>query len=340
VSATEGPTTIYSNTRPYTLPQSAIPAVEITNYETSFEAIIQETLSNLEGSTGTPETYAILAADVLPAATQLTLNNAVYSDGSGIGIGVIEIDSELISVLGVISTNAETGVAVVGPVIRGFRGSRAVAHAEGAIVRINPRLTKMQVSRAINDTITSLHPRIPVVRSYEFTYTGNRTRYPLPSDALNVLQVSYSVPGSTGDWMPSRRWAFDATATSLDGASRMIDVKDALSSRKVQVVYQASVNKLVNANDDFASTTGLPEWTRDIVVYGALYRLAANLDGQKITSLTAEQSMMNQRGAYGAAAATSGTQLSRYYFSLYQARLAEAEARIQDTYPATRHYIR
>lgn len=299
-----------------------------------FEDLIQEVLLNLEGYAGDTDIYGTLHAAVGASDSTFRVDGAVYADGSGFSTGLLEVGDELIYTQQLDRTTGTfTGA------LRGWRGTTAAAHAANTLVRNNPRFPRAAVKRAINDTITSLHPNVPAIRTYEFTYKGAQVRYDLPEDVRNVIQVSYFPPGASKSWETCKRWNFDLTGGSTSVTGRALDVWDALPGRKVQVVYQAEPVALTNASDDF-TTSGLFDWARDLVIYGACYRLAAFIDSARTINNTAEQGMINAKGLYGSGALSSGQNLSKYFFNLYQQRLQDAVNRIQDMYPVARHYIR
>lgn len=299
----------------------------------TFEDIIQEVLMNLEGFNGDQDIYGTLNAGISSTASSFKVDGAVFADGSGFSTGLLEVGDELIYAQ---SLDRTTGVFT--GCMRGWRGTTAAAWPANTLVRNNPRFPRLAVKRAINDTIRALTPRVPAIKTYEFTYKGAQVRYDLPEDVRNVIQVSWFVPGASKTWETSKRWNFDLTGGSSSATGRALDVWDALPGRKVQVVYQAEPLPLSSPSDNITAS-GLMDWVRDLVVMGACYRLAATIDAGRTQATTAEQGLINAKGYYGSASLSAGQSLSKYFYTLYQQRLAEAEARIQDMYPVARHYI-
>lgn len=298
------------------------------------EDIIQEVLLNLEGFTGDQDIYGTLDGAITATASTFTINGPVFADGSGLSAGIIEVGEELIYAQ---QFDRETGT--FSGCLRGWRGTTAAAHGDNTLIRNSPRFPRISVKRAINDTIRALHPTVPVIKTYEFQYVGARVRYDMPADCRNVIQVSHFPPGASRSWVPCKRWNFDLTGGSTSATGRAVDVWDAIPGRKVQVVYQAEAVELATPATEFTDS-GLFDWARDLIVYGACYRLASFLDGSRTVSNTAAQALVNSTGMYGNAALTSGQSLSKYFYALYNQRLAEAEARIQDMYPVSRHMIK
>jgi hypothetical protein len=302
---------------------------------TTFEDIIQEVYLNMEGFSGDQDIYGTLSANLTNSATTFTVLGATFPDGSGFTAGVIEVGEELIYVQQFDRTTGTfTGA------LRGWRGTTAVAHSAGTLVRNNPKFARLTVRRAVNDTVTNLHPRVPAIKTYEFTYSGGRVRYDIPADVARVMRVTFSAPGASKVWEPVNRWNFDAAAAASDSTTqRSIEIYDALPGRKVQILYQGEPSKF-DLLTDTITDIGLYDWARDLVVLGTCYRLASFVDAGRISGTSVEQNAMAAAGALGGSGLTAGQNLSKYFFALYQTRLLEAEQRIQALYPAVRHYTR
>lgn len=296
----------------------------------TLEDMIQEVLLNLEGFSGDQELYGTLLNPITNSATTLTIASSAWPDGSGFTAGAIEVGEELIYAQ---SFDRATGIFT--GCLRGWRGASAVAHITGELVRNNPRYPRVAIRRAINDTIQALHPRVPSIKTATINANGGTVRYALPTDVFNVMRVTVEVPGATKTWEDSKRWKFVPTAPGA--STNTIDIWDAFPGRQVQVVYQAKPTDLVSLTDTL-TTAGFEEWLRDVIIYGACYRLAAFADAGRLTSTSVEQAAMNAAGA--GIPASAGQNLSKYFYGLYSARLSEAEARIQDAYPVSRHYTR
>lgn len=295
----------------------------------NLEDIIEEVLLNLEGYVGDQDVYGTLHADITSTATSFIVDGSVFPDGSGFSTGLVEIGTELVYVQNINRTTGEFS-----GVLRGFRGTTAAAHLANTGVRNNPRFPRIAVSRAINDTIKSLYPRIFAVKKLELTINGGVAQYDLPANTLNVLSVQILEYGISQTWRRSKRWNFDTTGGSNSTTGKVVNIFDAPASRPVQVVYTTEPTAL-EFGDDFSTVSGLPEWTRDIVVFGTCWRLASFIDSAKVAVMSAEQGLLNQQSPVG-----SGSNLAKQFGGIFQARLQEAEIRIKAEYPAQKHYIR
>jgi hypothetical protein len=299
----------------------------------TFEDIIQEVLLNLEGYTGDQDIYGTINTEINATANTIEVNGSVFPDGSGFTAGMIEVGEEL-----VYAQEFDRTTATFTGCLRGWRGTTAATHPVGTLVRNNPRYPRNSVKRAINDAIANLHPTIPVYKTYEFQYKGGQARYDLPAGAIAVTRVRYSEPGATKTWAPVKRWTFIPAADTTSETGAAIDIYDALNGRTVQVLYEATPAALVNLGDTLETTAGVYSWARDIVIYGACYRLASFIDSPRAIANSADQQVISN--SQTGVPYNSGQNLSRYFLGLYNARLQEAQNRLQDLYPAQRHFVR
>lgn len=295
----------------------------------TFGDIIEEVLINLEGFSGDQEIFGTLSGNITNVAATLTVAGPAYADGSGFSTGLIEVGEELIYVQ---TFDRATGIAT--GCLRGWRGTTAVAAVSGVLLRNNPKFPRITVKRAINDTIQGLVPKITTVKRTTIAYKGGQVRYDLPSDAKGVLQVETSVPGASKTWAKNKRYAFDIFGSNTTPGAPAIDIWDGMPGRNIQVIYLGDPQPMVNLADDFATVTGLLDWARELVAYGACWRLASFIDSSKINTASAEQVMFSQQQPVG-----SAINLSKYFLAMYNTRLVEAQSRIQDLYPVNRHYI-
>jgi len=294
---------------------------------TTYNEMVEEVLINLEGFTLRQDrtTYLTTAID----SDDLTLSLA---SGDNIGKGIVEVDEELIHID---SVDRSDRSAVISPFGRGYRGTTAASHALNAKVTFSPSFPRLSVKRAINDTIRAVYPNIFGVTSTTFTYNAAQTTYSLPANAETVLAVSWDSIGPSGEWIPIRRWRQDPTAASSEYATtNSISIYDALvPGRTVQVIYTKEPSALSSASDVFTTVTGLPESTRDVIIYGAAYRMVSFLDPGRLTFTSPEADQNDTTRQFGA-----GTNTARYLLALYQQRLQEESQKLNGKYPVRVHY--
>ena len=294
---------------------------------TTFNDMVEEVLINLEGFTLRQDrtTYLTAAID----NNDLTMSLA---SGDNIGKGIVEIDDELIHLD---SVDRSDRSATISPFGRGYRGTTAAAHTLNTKVTFSPSFPRLSVKRAINDTIRAIYPNIFGVASTTITYTAAQTTYSLPVNAETVLALSWDSIGPSGEWIPIRRWRQDPTAASSEYATtNSISIYDSLvPGRTVQVIYTKEPTTLSSGSDVFTTVTGLSESARDVIVYGAAYRMVSFLDPGRLTFTSPEADQNDTTRQFGA-----GTNTARYLLALYQQRLQEESQRLNGKYPVRVHY--
>jgi len=238
---------------------------------------------------------------------------------------IIEIDDELIHID---SVDRSDRSAVISPFGRGYRGTTAASHSANAKVTFSPSFPRLSVKRAINDTIRAVYPNVYGKASTTFTFNPSVTTYSLPVEAETVLAVSW-------EWLPIRRWRHDPTANTGEYAtSNAISIYEPIvPGRTINVVYSKTPTPLSNANDVFTTVTGLEETSRDLIIYGAAYRMASFIDPGRLTFTSPEADQNDQTRPFG-----SGTNTARYLLALYQQRLQEETNRLIGKYPVRVHY--
>jgi hypothetical protein len=300
--------------------------------------LTDEVLLNLEGFGALQDTVAqvtVGSANVTTGYTDVTLTSPQITSGSGITPSVIEVQDELMYVAN--ATFTASPASLTCQVLRGWRGTTQATPSTPDHARLNPRFPRAAVKRAINDTIAGLYPRLFVIKTTEINYQANRATYDLPADARNVIAVTVQHNPSSPDWSASRYWRMDNQGGSGSATGKVISVRDGNPGRKIRVTYTAEPATLPANSSDFAAISGLPDWVREVVVYGACWRLVSFADASNAFSTSAEQRLINDNQQGGQSKSQS---LARYFLGMFETRLAEAEGRMQDLYPAPRHYIR
>jgi len=294
---------------------------------TTFNDMVEEVLINLEGFTLRQDrtTYLTAAID----SDDLTMSLA---SGDNIGKGIVEIEDELIHID---SVDRSDRSATISPFGRGYRGTTAASHALNTKVTFSPSFPRLSVKRAINDTIRAVYPNIFGVASTTFSYNAAQTTYSLPANAETVLALSWDSIGPSGEWIPIRRWRQDPTAATAEYATNnTISIYDApVPGRTIQVIYTKEPTVLSSGSDVFTTVTGLPESTRDVIIYGAAYRMVSFLDPGRLTFTSPEADQNDTTRQFGA-----GTNTARYLLALYQQRLQEESQRLHGKYPVRVHY--
>jgi hypothetical protein len=259
----------------------------------------------------------------------------VIGSAENLAKGIIEIDDELIWINS-FDKNSLT-LNVIPGFGRGYGGTTPAPHSENSQITLTPTFPKVNIKKAINDTINSFYPKLFGVGSVTFTFNAAQVAYPLPPEARDVLFVSWQTVGPSREWLPVNRWRIDRMAnTAAFNTNKTVNIYEKIMpGRTVQVYYSTIPNTLTNNTDDFATVTGLPESCRDVVVYGASYRLLSYLDTGRINLSSAEADLNDTK-----LPSNAGASSSKYVFALYQQRLQEEANKLQDRFPIRVHYTR
>jgi hypothetical protein len=298
----------------------------------TFAQLVDEVRTNLSGYTLRQDRITYLTN---PGGINTTALDIAIGNSENLAKGVIEIDDELIWI-NTFDKNNLTLNAIPG-FGRGYGGTTPSPHAENSQVTLTPTFPKVNVKKAINDTINAFYPRLFQVASTTFTFNAAQITYALPDDARDVLFISWQTPGPSREWLPVNRWRIDRMANvSAFNTTRTLSLYDKIvPGRTVQVYYSTIPNTLTNANDDFATVTGLPESARDVVTLGAAARLLSYLDTGRINLSSAEADINDTK-----LPSTAGASASKYVYALYQQRLNEESTKLQDRFPIRVHYTK
>ena len=299
--------------------------------------MIDEVIINLAGYTFQQDRSTYLRSAVT-TTTSSSASPLILSLGStdNVGKGVVEIDEEL---LWVDSFDRISNTATVAPYGRGYLGSTAATHAADTKVTITPTFPRSSVKRAINDTIRSLGASIFAVKSTSFIFNAAQSTYAFNNlNIKNILTVSWQSIGPSQEWVPLRRWDFDSTAdaTAFGAAAQTITLGQApIPGRTVRIVYATDPVEFTSNTQDYATQTGLPEATRDVVILGAAYRLLSFLDPARAAQTSPQADETDSKRPYGASQSAT-----KQLYALYSQRLQEETKSQQKNYPPRVHFSR
>ena len=294
--------------------------------------MVDDVKANLIGYTLRQDriTYVTNAAGLTTTSTAISVGSA-----DNLAKGIIEIDDELIWID---TFNKATNTMTVAPGFgRGYQGTTAAPHAQYAQVTLAPTFPRINIKKAINDTINSYFPKLWSVSSTTFTFNASQTTYALPDDLESILYMSWQTTGSSQEWLPVNRWRADPMANSATfNSNNTVNIYENIQpGRTVQVWYTTTANTLDANTDDYEDVTGLPASTYDVTVLGACYKLLTFLDAGRINLSSAEADLNDSKNPYN-----SGASASRYVFALFQQRLQEEALKLSDKYPIRLHYTK
>ena len=150
-----------------------------------------------------------------------------------------------------------------------------------------------------------------------------------------MLGCSWQTIGPSKEWLPVRHYRIDRMANPVTwNSGKTISIREGIiPGRTVMVTYTKKPTVLQYDSDDFASLTGLPDSSREVIVLGAAYRTAMYLDFGRVPAATAEADAQQANDPIGSAA-----NIGRMIQQLYQQRLLVEVRRLQEQYPPRTHY--
>lgn len=294
--------------------------------------MIDEVRSNLAGYTMRQDriTYLANSSGLTTTGTAIQIGSS-----SNLAKGIIEIDEELIWIDSFDKTSSTLNV--IPGFGRGYSNTSPAPHSQYAQVTLSPTFPRVNIKKAINDTINSVFPKLWTIQSTTFTFNPAVSTYALPDDAEDVLAVTWETVGPTKEWLPVKRWRMDgmANATAFNSNSTVTIYDGVTPGRTVQVWYTAQPSTLNSSSEDFADVSGLPETCRDVITLGASYRLLSYLDAGRINFTAAEAESADTK-----VPSSAGQSASKYIFALYNQRLQDESTKLYGKYPTKIHYTR
>ena len=297
----------------------------------TFGQMTDEVSRKLAGFTLRQDRQTHLTAAVNATATSITVASA-----TNISTGIIQIDNELIYVD---SYDRNSGVLSIPPYGRGYNGTSAATHQNGARVIVSPTFPSVDIKEAINDSIQAVFPDLYSTGTHTFSYSTAKSTYPLPDEVETVLGVSFQTTGPSKEWLPIRGWRVDpmANTTAFNSRNSISLYSGVEPGRTVQIFYTSAPTVMDSNDDDFEIVTGLPASCKDVIILGASARLASYVDPGRLTFGSAESDQQSQIAgrSYGA-----GTNTAKYLLALYDKRLAEESRKLTDRNPTRIHFTR
>ena len=296
---------------------------------TTFNNLVDDVQLDLAGFTYRQDRVTYITQ----AATSGDLTLKVASTDN-IGKGIIEIGDEMMWVDGY---DRQSNTITIAPFGRGYNATVAAAHDVNSKVVITPTYPRQAVKRAINDTLNATYPKVFSVGSTAVSFLASRTTYPVPAEAVQILSMAWQSVGPTLEWLPIRQWRWDPIAYAPSFATgKTVSIYDnVLPGRTINIIYSHMPINMVNNSDDFETTTGLPSSMRDVIIYGAAWRLASYIDPARISVTSPQSDELDTKRPYG-----TGTNVTKQLQNLYLQRLEEESLKQKLQYPTRVHYSR
>jgi len=298
---------------------------------TTYAQLVNEVLLSLSGYTLRQDRTTHLTQDLTSSGLSLNLAST-----TNIGKGVVEIDDELIWLD---SYDRVSSTATAAPYGRGYMGTTAASHTLNTKVTVAPTFPRIAVKKAINEAIQAVYPNLFALGTHEFTYNPVHTTYEIPQEVQTIQYVSYSTIGPSREWKPVRGWRQDSMASTTTWTSgNTISIYDGIPAGRTIQMHYTRVPTDFNGSAEssvFETVTGLASSSKDVIIYGACYRLSSFIDAGRLNYSSAEADQADTKIQYG-----SGASTARFFLALYQQRLKEEADKLRDLYPSRIHYTR
>lgn len=229
--------------------------------------LIDRTVQNLLA--GTVEERNKIASSLDASTTSVPIE---YSLGSLREQTVFQVDSELMYIWEV---NTATKTLTVE---RGFGGTTAATHADGAIVTINPKFPRWQVLQALNDELSDLSSPMNglfQMKTVDISYNGSDRQINLTgiSSMIDVYDVRWRY--LSDDYPVVRRYRLMRDMPTSDFASGFaLTLDEPVMSSTIRVIYKDAYAPFASEASTLEST-GASSVLADLLVLGAQIRLIA-----------------------------------------------------------------
>ena len=308
---------------------------------TTLSNLIDEVRINLAGYTFQQDRTTYIT-EAVSTTTSSSASPTILKLGAteNLGRGIIEIDEEL---LWVDSFDRVANTGTVAPYGRGYLGTTATTHAADALVTISPTFPRSAIKRAIADTIGSLGANIFAVKTTTFTYSPSVQTYALVNlNVKDILRVTFETIGPSKTWEDVNSYAFDPIAdpeafgyTSTDQVQTITLNQAVQPGRTVKIMYATDPVAFTANTQDYATQTGLPASTKDVVVLGAVYRLLSFLDPARAAQVSPQADETDSKRPYGASQTAT-----KQIYALYQQRLNEEVKAQKKNFPPRNRFNR
>lgn len=218
---------------------------------------------------GTVEERNKIASSLDASTTSVPIE---YSLGSLREQTVFQVDAELMYIWQVDTASKTLTVE------RGFGGTTAATHADGAIVTVNPRFPRSQVLQALNDELADLSSPMNglfQMKTVDLSYNGSDRMINLAgiSTLIDVYDVRWRY--LSDDYPVVRNYRLMRNMPTSDfGAGLALSLDEDVMSSTIRVIYKDAYTPFSTEASTLAST-GAGTEIADLLVLGAQIRLIA-----------------------------------------------------------------
>jgi hypothetical protein len=196
-----------------------------------------------------------------------------YSLGSLREQTVFQVDSELMYIWEVNTASKTLTVE------RGFGGTTAATHADGAIVVVSPKFPRWQILQALNDELADLSSPMNglfQMKTVDILYNGSDRQIDLTgiTSMIDVYDVRWRY--LSDDYPVVRRYRLMRDMPTSDFASGyVLSLDEPVMSSTIRVIYKDKYTPFSTEASTLASTGASTELA-DLLVLGAQIRLLAS----------------------------------------------------------------
>lgn len=162
-------------------------------------------------------------------------------------------------------------------------GTGSTAHAEGALIYINPRFPNYHIFQAINNTVRAMSGEgLYRMMAVDIVWSPGTTGYNLPvtvdpSSIYAIRRKADSAGANSDSWPVVHNWSLERNMDTGEFASGYaLFVNDAaVSGNPLRVFFKAPFNTFSSTTDNVLNVSGIPVLMHDVISLGAAIRLAA-----------------------------------------------------------------
>jgi hypothetical protein len=211
-----------------------------------------------------------LAASLDSSATSIT---TLYDIGGLRAGSVFEVDSELMYVW---DSNASAKSLTVE---RGFAGTTAASHSNGAIMTLNPRFPRAQMLDAVNadlDDLSSTANGLFRVVTTDLSYNGSDRQINITSSGTIIELLDVRLRYLADDYPVIRSARLQTGLPTTDFASgNTLVLDEPVMAGTLRVRYKAPFVRATSETSDLTTDCFLPATCDDIVEMGVMLRMMA-----------------------------------------------------------------
>ncbi|MCP4225239.1 MAG: hypothetical protein GY773_18020 [Actinomycetia bacterium] len=230
--------------------------------------------------------------------------------------------------------SVDDGAKQADAVERAQYGSTAATHADGDLIRVNPRYSDNQIMRAMNRVAEDLSGEgLYQMATVELTADTSVSAYNLaPTDLVEVYDVlTQSTQTSTKGWLRVQQWETMSSAeTDVFASGIALQIREPIfNGTQLRVLYKREFDAALATLADVVETvTGLRASAVDLLAIGAAIDLLSGKEVDRSETDSQRSSRRSQEVPSGA-----WTSAPRNLERLYKRRIGTERTRLDRLYP-------